>query len=220
VASLDRLALIGSRVAPDQSGWAEVYIAWRGASWSTPEPIASAPNVESLAVDSDEEGNIIVVWLETDEIWSRIYERARDAWTGPQFVGNTSTYGIIMGVDITAGSAVVAVNGRNPTDGMWAAVYQSGVGWLQSSIARLDDRELYSIGLSIDPAGNALAVWGPELRYRRYVAGVGWQAASALNANVGDWYFAAAGAPDGSAVLVATDFDANPNGAPMAVRFE
>jgi hypothetical protein len=222
VASLDRLALIGSRVAPDEPGWAEVYVAWKGASWGTPEPIASVFNVESLAFDSDEEGNIIVVWLETDEIWSRIYERARDAWTGAQFVGNTSTYGIVMGVDITAGSAVVAVNGRNPTDGMWAAIYQSGVGWIQSSIARLDDRELYSIGLSIDPAGNALAVWGPELRYRRYVAGVGWQATSELDTNGRDSnsYFAGAGAPDGSVVLVATDFEANPNGVPMAIRFE
>jgi hypothetical protein len=223
VASLDRLAIIGSRDTPDeQEPGNEIFIAWKSASWSTPEPIASVPNVEFLASDSDEEGNIIVVWLETDEIWSRFYERARDAWTGPQFVGNTSTYGIVMGVDITAGSAVVAVNGRNPTDGMWAAIYQSGVGWLQSSVARLDDRELNPIGISIDPAGNALVVWGPELRYRRYVADIGWQAASQLDLNVGDSYshFAGAGAPDGSFVLVATDFEANPNGVPMAVRFE
>ena len=63
-------------------------------------------------------------------------------------------------------------------------------------------------------------MWGPELRYRRYVAGVGWQAASALDANVDADSVSSAAAPDGSVLVLATDLEANPNGAPMAVRFE
>ena len=221
LASLDRLALVGTRSTTEQqSAVQELYIVWRGTSWGTPEPIATAPDIPSFALDSDEQGNIIVVWRDTDEIWSRIYERARDAWTAAQFVGTTSTDGIVLTPDITAGNAIVAVNDRTPTGGMWAAVYQSGVGWLQSAITRLDDRELYSIGLSIDPAGNALAAWGPELRYRRYIAGVGWPAASALDANVDAGVISSAGAPDGSVLVVATDLEANPNGSPLAVRFE
>jgi hypothetical protein len=63
-------------------------------------------------------------------------------------------------------------------------------------------------------------VWQSELKFRRYVAGVGWQAPDSLDANVNKYNVFAAGAPDGSVLVVANDLEENPDGAPIAVRFE
>jgi hypothetical protein len=114
-----------------------------------------------------------------------------------------------------------AVNSFNDTEGTWAAFYEPGIGWISDSVVRLDGPGIgYPVGVSVDSAGNALAVWGPSLKFRRYVAGVGWLAASSLAANVDEAYVFAAGAADGSVLVVAHDLSQNANGIPMAVRFE
>ena len=220
IASLERLAMIWSRLGMDNQQ--EILIAWKeDAAWSPPAQIAQGVEIANFLVDCDEAGNIMVVWHEIDQIRSRIYERGRNAWSRELPIATTTSFATVRDVAITSGNAIVAVNSFDETEGSWAAVYRPDVGWANDTFVRLDDPGIgYPIEVSIDSAGNALAVWQSELKFRRYVAGNGWQAPSSLDANVSDSFFGGAGASDGSVLIVATDLGRNADGLPMAVRFE
>jgi hypothetical protein len=219
VASLERVALVWARGATNGQ---ELVVAWKGASdWSTPEPLAATVDIRTLVVDADEQGNIMLVWNDVNEVWSRTYQRGTDEWTRTQFVAATTTEAIIHPLDVTRGNAILAVDSRDTTEGTWAAIYEAGTGWIDSSIVSLDDPpDGQDIAVSIDAAGNALAVWQSELRFQRYVAGVGWQTPSSLQARVDPVYVWSAAAPDGSVLVVANDLEDSPSVYPMAIRFE
>jgi hypothetical protein len=219
VASLNKTALIVTRGIDSYTQ--EVSVLWKdGSNWSDPQPLGSATEIPDLAADSDERGNIVVTWRQDAELWARIYQRETDTWIPARKVGTTTGYATVPRPEITAGNAIVVADSNSQTEGMLVGIYQAGVGWVESSVTHLDNRGQAGIAVTIDAAGNALAVWRSELKYRRYVAGEGWKAASSLDANVHNTYVFAAGAPDGSVLVVATDLDENPNGLPIAIRFE
>jgi hypothetical protein len=223
IASLGRVALFATR--PTASGH-EIIVSWKdGNSWGTPEPFASIVEYPSFAADSDEEGNIIFAWTNGDEIWSRIYQRAVDEWTRPLIIATTSPNPILGRPDITAGNAIVTFNTFDPDPSTWAAIYEPGVGWIENAIVRLDSEWTGgSVGATMDPRGNALAVWDPEqsdFQYRRYVAGAGWQARSSTEDRVNPYMLWSAVAPDGTILAAATRSEAIGSGAvPCAKRFE
>ncbi len=184
--------------------------------------MASAPDIGTFICDSDEEGNIIVVWTDAGEVWSRVYERARNAWTMPAFVVTVSLDAIPYNLDMTAGSALITINSFDPGPATWAAVYRAGMGWDEESIVKLDEPWTgWAVAVAVDPRGNAIAAWHSDLKYRRYIPGSGWSAASPIQGHVNPYYQWAAGAPDGSAVVVTTDSDEMDNNrVPFAIRFE
>ncbi|HEX6276729.1 MAG TPA: Ig-like domain-containing protein [Polyangiaceae bacterium] len=220
VAARERVALICTRSLSSEQ---ELIALWNiGSTWGPPERIASGVDFPSFRAGSDEQGNIVVVWREADEIRSRSYEYASGDWTPNQLLATTSTIADVRELDITAGHAIVGVNSFEPTEGLWVMVYEPGSGWLETSKVRLDDPGTngYNITVSIDASGNGLAVWHSELRHRRYRANEGWQPVDNLGTNVEEYFLFAAGAPDGSVLVVANDLSQNPNGVPLAVRFE
>jgi hypothetical protein len=220
VAARERVAMICTRFVSNEQ---ELVVIWNiGSTWGTPELLASAPDFPSIRANSDEQGNIVVVWREADEIRSRIYDYASGDWTPNQLLSTTSTIANIRELDVTAGHAIVGVNSFEATEGLWAMVYEPGSGWLEASKVRLDDPGPvgYNVAVSIDRFGNGLAVWNSELRHRRYRANGGWQPRANLGTSVEEFFLYLAGAPDGSVLVVANDLSQNPNGVPMAVHFE
>jgi len=220
VAAKERVALICIRSMSNET---ELVALWNiGSTWGPPERIASGVDFPSFRADSDEQGNLVVVWREADEIRSRVYENASGDWTPNQLLATTSTIATIRELDITAGHAMVGVDSLEPAEGIWAMVYEPGSGWLETSKVRLDDPGTsgYNVAVSIDAFGNGLAVWHSELRHRRYRANEGWQPVDDLGTNVEEYFIFADGAPDGSVLVVANDVATNPNGIPVAVRFE
>jgi hypothetical protein len=123
---------------------------------------------------------------------------------------------------MAAGNVVVAFNAFDPSPGTWAAVYESGVGWTDESVATLEeDLSGFAVGVSIDRMGQAIAVWNGDLRSRRYVAGEGWQEPlRALGTNINQYYIWTASAADGSVVVVSNEIVGDENHAPWAIRFE
>jgi hypothetical protein len=124
---------------------------------------------------------------------------------------------------MTKGNAIVAVNAFDPDPATWAAVYKDGVGWVEDSVVRLDEPWTgWGVAVSIDGAGNAVAAWHSDMKFRRYVAGEGWLATSFVptDAILNPFYFWGAGAPDGTTLVVANDTDGQGNRAPWAIRFE
>lgn len=218
VASLDRMAILAT--SRSSANGEELWISWKaGAAWNEPELLASAPTMRELYFDSDEQGNIIVIWFENDRAWSRIYERKNDAWTRELLVFETSSDASVSSLDMTAGSALVSLSTGEPS--IWAAVYEAGIGWSDASLVRLDGLSAW-VGTALDHAGNGIAMWAVNdtLQFRRFVAGVGWQKPSWFTAPIQHLGFVfGATAPDGSVTAVANARLAETY-APWAVRFE
>jgi hypothetical protein len=220
LATRERFAAVGVRPV---SGGEELAISWKvSTGWGTLEPLASAPEIGSFRCESDEEGNIIVVWVDAGDVYSRVYERARNAWTKPEFVVAVSPDAIPGNIDMTAGNAVLSINSFDPASATWAAVYLAGVGWDQESIVKLDEPwSGWAVAVAMDSQGNALAAWHSDLKYRRYIPGSGWSAVSPIEGYVNPYYQWAAGAPDGSVLVVTTDaLNMDEYRVPFAVRFE
>lgn len=221
VSSLERLATL--YVRPTTNG-EELVVMWKTTSgWGTPEQVTSGTSLGYFNADSDENGNIIVVWTEGEEIWSRFYERADNAWTRPLFIVNTPPDSIPLRPDMTAGNAIVAINAFDPDPATWAAIYRPGTGWIADSVVRIDEPWTgWGVAVSIDRAGNAVAAWHSDMKFKRYVSGKGWSSTSPVmkGSVVNPFYMWGAGAPDGTVLVVANDTDGQDNRVPFAVRFE
>jgi hypothetical protein len=218
VASRDRTAILARTTSPSDGD--VLWISWEdGAEWSQPEPIASAPLIFDFAYDSDEHGNIIVVWPENDRVWSRIYARSSDSWGEEQFVAAASSNANVQRVDMTNGSALLSFGSREPTPSTWAMIYDAGQGWVESSLVSLDEQQSSDAGIALDDAGNGIAIYAPAglgSRIRRYVAGVGWQPHVPPPLAIAGATCAAAF--DRSITVVTSTATGNP--APRTIRFE
>jgi hypothetical protein len=213
--SLDRAAIIAYG---DNDVVSDLTVEWKLASgWSPREPLATG-TFDSVAHQADEDGNIIVVWASEGEIWSRVYRQAQDDWLPAAFLAATPLVVQITRLDMTAGNAIVYYRTGTPDPGSWAAIYQAGVGWVTSSIVRLDPALAFG-AVALDSAGNGLVVWNTPGKVRRYVSGSGWQPESPLGASTYANLWAAA-ALGGSVLFVSSEADGATVGAPYAVRFE
>ena len=140
-----------------------LWISWKsGSTWTQPEPIASAPRIFNFTFDSDEHGNIIVVWTENDRIWSRAYAPVNEILGAEeQFVATTSSNASVGNVDMTNGNAILSFSTDDPTRSRWVAVYEAGNGWVESWQVRLDDQQGGVAGIALDDAGNGIAICVP-----------------------------------------------------------
>lgn len=223
VTSGERFAVVNLRPIMDgeELQGEELAITWKGSTgWGANEPLAFAADIGGYSCDSDEEGNIIVVWDEAGAVRSRVYEPSQNAWTAPVPV-MTRTPPVLMGaVVMTAGRAIVTVQKFAPDSAGWAAIYETG-GWDEDAIVLLDEPLIGSVAPTIDSRGNALVVWGDDLTARRYVAGSGWSEASPLDLRVYLFNRWAVGAPDGSVIVANMDVDQlDQPRVPVFVRFE
>jgi len=219
VASLDRTAILARTTSPTDG---EVLsISWKdGSAWMQPEQLASAPRIYNFTFDSDEHGNIIVVWTENDRIWSRAYDRSMDSWSGEEFVATTSSNASVGSVDMTNGNAILSFSSDDPTRSRWVTVYEAGNGWDESWQVRLDDQQGSVAGIALDDAGNGIAICVPEglgTQVRRFVAGIGWQPPSAPPVGFHPNLIYAAAAFDRSVSFVTATAGSL---VPRAIRFE
>ena len=215
VASLGRMALIS---AEDVSGGQELTVRWQsGVGWAAPESLTRVSYFASFTWDSDEQGNILVVWREDDEISSRFYDHAGNRWLPVDFLGSVPSNVVLGKPDLTAGNAILYFKTPDPDAVGWVAVYEAGVGWIEDSVVELSGGTPGPfVGVSMDAAGNALVVWDTNFRHRRYLHGLGWQPASSLvSISISRNYVWGAAAPDGSVLVMGNDF-----ASPLAIRFE
>jgi hypothetical protein len=191
--------------------------------WSDPAPIATAADITSIwSSQSDGDGNIVVIWLEGTQIWSRIYQRSLDTWTRALLVASASTSATFGQPQMAAGNVAMPMALDSTT---YAAFYQRGIGWIQSSIVDLTALGAgdftsgdFGLQMSMDSRGNVLAVG--HTGYRRYSSHGGWQPVIEHGLGLGVWRLWMAAAPDGSVVAVTHDLTLSDEFIPEVVRFE
>ena len=139
VASLDRFALVGTRLAESNH---ELFVSWRnGSSWAASELLASAPEIGFMGFDSDEQGNIIVAWRENDRnLVTRVRTRPGPMDARIVRCNDDTLRAALLHIDMTAGNAVLSFRKHStPDNTTWVAIYEAGTGWINGSITPLDE---------------------------------------------------------------------------------
>jgi hypothetical protein len=153
-----------------------------------------------IGIDSN--GNALAVWAQDDgirhNIWSNRYTRGA-GWGSPELLetqtGDTQLYPqIAVAVNSYAIAAWVQSDGTH--DNVWANQYIPGSGWQTAQLIGSDVEtltSLYSVRVSIDPAGNAMAIWqhGGDIVADYFLVSSGWQTPETVENKIGT-----ASAPD------------------------
>lgn len=141
-----------------------------------------------LAVDAN--GNMIAVWCQNVGAYYSVYASRYDAtaaqWDTPRRIGNTSGDAQRPRLAVDAAGNVMVVwqvyDSSSFTYSIYANRYDAGSGWGTAGTIETETGSASSVGLAVDAAGNAIAIWTQrvgrnEFVYaNRYEAGTGWGA--------------------------------------------
>lgn len=168
--------------------WSNRYVVgegWGDAEMIEDEPTASAVNPR-VAVDPA--GNAVAVWEQVGavgfDIWSNWYV-VDEGWGVAELV-ETSSLGSAtdpeVAIDSSGNAVVVWVQVDLYQQSVWSSRSSAGAGWGISELIEFDDSTAaFNPDVSVDPSGNATAVWehwgGPSMTIwsNRYVVGEGWE---------------------------------------------
>jgi hypothetical protein len=210
-----------------------------GGAWEAPEPIEDsgvAPIDARVAIDAD--GNAMALWRQSGVYVARRYDAGDAEWSDNTETIQNDSSGASLATDDDAEIAFAA-DGRALAVGhavvgdhlVWAAEYEPGPGgtegtWTTGTI--LDT--VWPAGgpnFDINDAGDGIALWAAqpgldETRYKRYVAGVGWDASYALVPGLTDtdnrpW---AVATETGALFAVSSFFDGVSNTVVVATRIQ
>ena len=178
--------------------WANRYLP--GVGWAFAERIESddAGFAYRSQVAMDGSGNAFAAWEYHDGVrWRAVVNRfalATGGWGTPVPVDPGTGGGVLDHALAVApnGDAVVVVSQCCGPADIWANVYSGGV-WLGPALIETDNAgDAISPSVAMDASGNAVAVWRQwDGSYRsvmanRFVSGVGWGLARAVETNPGD----------------------------------
>jgi hypothetical protein len=174
----------------------------------------------SLAMDPN--GNAFAIWVQNGsgffpDVWADRYV-ASTGWEPAALMETTDTNVGSPSIAIQPNGNAMAVWPQTDgiRDSIWASRYAVGSGWSTPVLIETDNAgHAYSPSVAIDPSGNAVAVWsqsdGTRLNVwaNRYVAGVGWGAATLIENDSGNMLMNARVAMDanGNAIAVWTQSD-------------
>jgi hypothetical protein len=176
--------------------WASRYTA--GVGWGTAFTLESgsgAAYVPQIAIDAS--GNALAVWRQSDgtrpNIWASRYTGT--AWDAATLI-ETDDAGTATAPQIAVDASGAALAVWRQSDGtrnnIWANRYLPGSGWGTATLIETDNTgNAFSPQVAMDANGNGLAVWHQRDATRdniwsnRYVAGVGWGAATLVETDNG-----------------------------------
>jgi hypothetical protein len=176
--------------------WANRYEVDKG--WSARALIKSGTETgQGPAVAGNDAGDVMLVWSDDSHgsVWSSAYAKGGGWGTPVQVVGSGASQGQGVVAAMDGHGDVVAVFGRNggrdyPS---WASRYEAGH-WDDPTLIGPNNNDgngsAFWSRVSIDSAGNAVAIWAQETPHRstrlysmwanRYTVGSGWEAAALL----------------------------------------
>jgi hypothetical protein len=161
-----------------------------GIGWSEPSVLDEGGTADaySPSLDADGEGNVIVVWCQSESpensIWSKRYEPS-SGWGDAEKVADYAYSASPVIAVGDGGNAMCVWRHYNDTSGfdeVRSCAYEAGVGWdapvLLTIVAYADE---FDPVVDVDRDGNALAAWwkyslsfDEGVHSRAYDVGVGW----------------------------------------------
>lgn len=179
--------------AGPQSIFSSRYTA--GGSWDTPTPVemengsATGPKI---AMDAS--GNALAIWEQSEGGSVNIYSNRYTPGSGwgtptPIEIGDRDAFGSQIAMDASGNAMAVWRQSDGTRDNIWANRYTVGTGWSTATLIETDDGSGRNPQVTLDAAGNALAVWHQSDGTReniwsnRYIAGTGWGTSTLLETN-------------------------------------
>lgn len=166
--------------------WANRYIA--GTGWGTAQLIETdnAGDAISPQLAVDINGNVTVVWRQSDgtrdNMWSNRYTPGTGWGTAVLIETDNEggAYSPAMAVDSSGNVTVVWNQFDGTRNNNWANRYTVGTGWGTATLIETDSGFAYSPQLVVDSSGNVTVVWvhydGTRMNIwaNRYTTGTGW----------------------------------------------
>ncbi|MFZ5757606.1 MAG: RHS repeat-associated core domain-containing protein [Pseudomonadota bacterium] len=172
--------------------WSNRYTA--GIGWGVPQ-LLETDNVNSVSrpvVAMDRQGNAIVAWAQLG-IWARRYDVASGWQAAQQLIAPpySNIHDPKVAMDPSGNAVVICSVAHSGTvQNIWASRYMSGAGWTAAQLIETSDvSHAINPRVTLDPMGNALAVWQQSDGTRnniwanRYVPGAGWGVAQLIETN-------------------------------------
>lgn len=183
------------RLAIDPAGnatlvWTDLYADLRsahfvvGLGWQEPtRPLASDAETPDVAMDAS--GTALVVWGESDGLWSSRHALV-DGWGSPAQLAPGATHPRIA-MNPSGDTLVVWSQVEEEQERLWSSYADAGGTWAPPE--PLQDTPASSVrvaDVAIDVLGNAVAVWDEDdhtsVWVNRFSAGMGWEGAELLDA--------------------------------------
>ena len=172
------------------------YNTFNGTGWSSANVLENNPNGRTGApqIAADANGNAIAVWSQGDGTGvTSIYSSRFSAgsWGPVELMENSALPNALeprVAMNAAGNAMAVWIEGIGDQSNAWARLYKTGSGW---GVPVLIDSPLgygaRGANVSIDPMGNAIAVWTYlESAYaNRYTAGSAWGTPELLEGQVG-----------------------------------
>jgi hypothetical protein len=172
----------------------------RGTGFQEPEEVStSAAEPLGVLADSDELGNIVIVWRHATELWARAYDAEAAEWLEPEQIAEGTSVRW-NAVDSATGRVVASYLSNGV---LTLAYYEPKRGWDEED--RVEAGPAEGGAVAIDTRGNAIALWSGAGDYRRYVAGKGWQPAESLQLTVAASSVGVFATSSGELAVVASD---------------
>lgn len=169
-----------------------------GVGWGDPQPVYVSPDgIDSSwgspKIAMDDSGNAIVVWGMLKNSYLSIYSSRYVAGVGWGYEDlletddSTHAYTPQVCVDSSGNAIVVWYQWDGVRYNIWANHYVVGTGWGTARLIEESYQSAMYVDLAGDADGNAIAAWTQDDGYRqvvwanRFVAGVGWGAAQAID---------------------------------------
>jgi hypothetical protein len=181
-----------------QSIYSSRYTA--GGSWDTPALVEMENGGSATAprIAMDASGNALAIWVQSVAGRLSIYGNRYTAGSGwgtpasiePDGTGNASRPQIKM--DASGNAMAVWSQSDGTFESIWANRYIVGAGWSTPSLLMMETDDAASDQnpqVTLDVAGNALAVWQQfdgtreNIWSNRYIAGAGWGTSTLIETN-------------------------------------
>jgi len=196
----------GNAIAVWINDGSEVYANKYTAStntWGNAERIDSLPStVSDLQLSMGANGTAIAVWAKAQGQAKNIRAARYNGVSWQAHVGLETNGGIAQSpqaaVDSSGNAVVVWLQPDNSVNSIWYNYYDaSGPGWIGENLLELTDNVAYAPHVSIDNAGDAIAVWAQDngsgtngIYASKYTFGGSWSSAELVGAGSSDGYTA------------------------------
>jgi predicted enzyme related to lactoylglutathione lyase len=173
--------------------WANRFTPATG--WSVAETIeADDGNATGPQVVVDPSGNAIAVWTQSDgarfNIWANRFTPLA-GWGAAELIeaddGNATGPQVV--VDPSGNAIAIWTQSDGTRFNIWANRFTPLAGWGAAELIETDDGTVSSLGIAIDPSGNAIAVWTQadgtrfNIWANRFTPTTGWGAAELIESD-------------------------------------
>jgi len=161
--------------------------------WETAQSLTGPATILDIAITADAYGNAIIIWVQADTLYNRLYARRYtpdNGWDAAQTIDdNTGNCSLPQIASDEAGNAIAIWQHETVSStSIYANDFSVSVGWGTGQLISSNTSDAYSPDIAMNSSGSGMAVWqedegGTHNAYSRYFdSGLGWGTSQLIEA--------------------------------------